>query len=81
MSGDKKKSQSEQRNPGSQAQTFTLRIWVTHRKGAVFEWRGRIQHIQSGDVKHCQNWNSFIAFVEERLFDTFEKIKNPSLRD
>jgi len=67
MSGNKKKSQSENGELGSQAQTFTLRIWVTNQKDDSLEWRGRIQHIQSGEVRYCRNWDAFIAYVEEVL--------------
>jgi len=62
-----KKSQGEHQEPGTQAQTFTLRIWITNQEGTHLEWRGRMQHIQSGEVKYCQDWDSFIIYVEEVL--------------
>lgn len=67
MSGQEKKPQSEYGSPGVQAQTFTLRIWVTDQKDANLEWRGRIQHIQSGEVRYCQSWDAFTTYVEEVL--------------
>ena len=67
MSGHEKKSQSEYGKLGFQTQTFTLRIWVTNQKDATLKWRGRIQHIQSGEVQYCQNWDAFITYVEEVL--------------
>ncbi|HSG43286.1 MAG TPA: hypothetical protein VLA72_09035 [Anaerolineales bacterium] len=67
MPGNKDISQSEHQDPGSQLQTFTLRIWVTNQEDANLEWRGRIQHVQSGEVQYCQNWDAFIAYVEEVL--------------
>jgi len=71
MSGRKENSQSEYEKLGTQAQTFTLRIWVMNQKDATLEWRGRIQHIQSGEVQYCQSWDVFITYVEEVL-------RNPS---
>ena len=65
-------SQSEWEGLGTQAQTFTLRIWVTNQKDATLEWRGRIQHIQSGEVQYCQNWDTFIAYVEKVLTESQE---------
>jgi hypothetical protein len=67
MPGHKVKSQSEIESPEAQAQTFTLRIWVTKQKDDTIEWRGRIQHVQSGEVQYCQNWDAFIAYVETIL--------------
>ena len=61
------KSQNESESLGTQTQMFTLRISVTSQKGSKLEWRGRIQHVQSGEVQYCQNWDSFIAYVEEML--------------
>jgi hypothetical protein len=66
MPGTKDKSQSGQ-ELGTQAQTFTLRIWVTKQKDTTLEWRGRIQHVQSGEVQYCRNWEAFSTYVEEIL--------------
>ena len=71
MSGHEKKSQSEYGKLGFQTQTFTLRIWVTNQKDATLEWRGRIQHIQTGEVHYCQDWEAFTAFVEHVLCNPF----------
>jgi len=67
ISVDRNKPQSEPAESGSQAQMFTLRIWVTNQEDANLEWRGRIQHIQSGEVRYCRNWDTFTAYVEEVL--------------
>lgn len=67
MPGLEKKARSEHVGPGSGAQMFTLRIWITDQKDAALEWRGRIQHIQSGEVRYCRNWDTFTAYVEEVL--------------
>ena len=72
MFGHKDKSQDENGNIGIQTQTFILRVWVTGRRGASIEWRGRIQHIQSGEVQYCQNWDTFIAYVEKVLSESQE---------
>ena len=72
MPSHKTKPQSENVELGVQAQTFTLRIWLTDQKGDAFEWRGRIQHVQSGEVQYCQNWNAFIAYIEKTLRKSFD---------
>ena len=67
MSGYTDDSQSEAGDVDTQSQMFTLRIWVINREGVNIKWRGRIQHIQSGEVQYCQNWDTFIAYVEKML--------------
>ena len=67
MSGHKKKLRIENGELGSQAQTFTLRIWVTNREGGNLEWRGRIQHIQSGEVQYCKGWEALVDYIENVL--------------
>ena len=72
MSDDKGSLQNKNRNLAPQAQLFTLRIWVTNRKSDTLEWHGRIQHIQSGEVHYCQNWDVFITYVEKILREPFD---------
>jgi hypothetical protein len=67
MSEHKDNLQSEYTKANSQAQLFTLRIWVTNQDEASLEWRGRLQHIQSGEVQYCKDWESFVSYVEETL--------------
>lgn len=67
MSGHNDDSQSETGDVGTQPQMFTLRIWVIKREGMNIKWRGRIQHIQSGEVQYCQDWDTFITYVEKVL--------------
>jgi hypothetical protein len=69
MLGHKKDPQSENGSLGTQAQTFTLRIWTTNQENGSLEWRGRIQHVQSGEVRYCRDWDSFTAYVEEVLWN------------
>jgi hypothetical protein len=67
MSEHKVNAQSEYEEFNPQAQLFTLRIWVTNQDEVILEWRGRIQHIQSGEVQYCKDWDTVIGHVEEAL--------------
>jgi hypothetical protein len=67
MSNDQDVLQSENKDITPQAQLFTLRIWITKQKSDILEWRGRIEHAQSGEVKFCRNWETFIAYIERML--------------
>lgn len=74
MSENKGKSQGAHGKRGQQAQMFTLRIWLTDQKENAFEWRGRIQHIQSGEVQYCRDWDGFASYVEEMLLNQANQV-------
>jgi hypothetical protein len=67
MSNDQNVLDSKNKDITPQAQLFTLRIWITKQKSDILEWRGRIEHVQSGEVEFCRNWETFIAYVERML--------------
>jgi hypothetical protein len=69
MSETKSKMWSKHGKLGEQAQMFTLQIWVTGQQENTFDWRGRIQHIQSGEVQYCRDWKGFVGYVEEMILN------------
>jgi len=40
---------------------FTVRVWREAVSNTEAEWRGRLQHVPSGQVYYFRNWNSLIA--------------------
>ena len=56
-----------------QAHLFTLRIWLVNGDAPAFEWRGRLQNLQSGEVNYCTNWDSLIACIEDALREQNDK--------
>lgn len=67
MMPEKKHEPGEDGRVEIQTQTFILRVWLKSRQGAGREWRGRIQHVQSGEIQYCQNLDAVIAYVEKVL--------------
>jgi hypothetical protein len=52
---------------------FTLRIWLTNRDGDAVEWRGKVQHVQSGEVQYCRSWEAFTTYIEGKLLSPDRK--------
>ena len=42
------------------SQLFTLRVWREVLGDGQVEWRGRIQHVLSGQVYYFRNWQALI---------------------
>jgi hypothetical protein len=48
---------------------FTLRFWVE--RGAEGEgWRGRLESVSSGEVRHCRDWQQLVSYLREMLEST-----------
>lgn len=51
-------------------QLFMLRLWPEDLGGGQTDWRGSIQHVNSGERRYFRDWPAFEAFVEELLHKT-----------
>ena len=51
------------------AQLFMLRIWREDLGEGRFEWRGKVQHVTSGEVRYFRDWSGLVAMVQEMLND------------
>ncbi len=47
------------------AHSFMLRMWLEDVGGGQREWRGKIQHVASGEARYFRDWPALEAFVEE----------------
>jgi hypothetical protein len=50
-----------------QSQLFTLRLWLEEVGEGQMDWRGRVQHVRSGEVRYFRNWQMLKEFVEDRV--------------
>jgi hypothetical protein len=50
--------------PGQSSHLFTLRFWLEDLGNNQFDWRGRIQHVNSGEVIYFRNCEMLEAFIE-----------------
>jgi hypothetical protein len=46
---------------------FSLRLWHEILGEGETEWRGRIQHVTSGDTRYFRDWQTLIDFLVEVL--------------
>ncbi len=51
-------------SPVSPASTFVVRFWWD-RSGDESRWRGRIEHVQSGESASCLDLESILAFIQD----------------
>ncbi len=51
--------------PVHQSHLFTLRLWQEDLGGGQTDWRGKIQHVNSGEVRYFRDWQVLEDFLEE----------------
>jgi hypothetical protein len=49
------------------SQLFTIRVWQETADSAKPEWRGRLQHVPSGEVLYFRNWDTLINHIVSML--------------
>jgi len=42
---------------------FTLRVWLEQVDDGREEWRGRVQHVVSGETIFFRDWDTLLAFL------------------
>jgi hypothetical protein len=56
-----------QKEPHPGSFLFTLRVWPEALGEGRAEWRGKVQHVTSGETRYFRDWASLVAFLEEML--------------
>jgi hypothetical protein len=46
---------------------FTLRLWPEDLDSGQIDWRGKVQHVNSGEVRYFRDWPTLEVFVEGLL--------------
>jgi hypothetical protein len=46
---------------------FVIRIWAQDIEDGRQEWRGRVQHVPSGEVHYFREWADMLAIVRHML--------------
>jgi hypothetical protein len=47
---------------------FMLRLWPEDLGSGQTDWRGKVQHVNSGEVRYFRDWQTMEAFVEGLLY-------------
>ena len=53
--------------PASGSQLFTLRLWLEDLGSGQTDWRGKVQHVNSGEARYFRDWPTLEAFLEKLL--------------
>jgi hypothetical protein len=53
-------SESRQR----QSHLFTVRLWAEAVDEGMAEWRGKVQHVISGETHYFRDWNDLTAHLQ-----------------
>ena len=53
---------------------FMLRLWREELGGGEIEWRGKVQHVTSSEVRYFRDWPTLIAFLLQVLSDSEPKV-------
>ncbi len=46
---------------------FVVRVWIKRPADALLEYRGRIQHVLSGETRHFKDWPTMVDFLETEM--------------
>lgn len=58
--------------PGQGSHLFMLRFWPEDIGNGQTDWRGKIQHVNSGEVRYFRDWGTLRGFVEALLLEEKE---------
>ena len=48
------------------SQLFTIRLWC-EQMGDHFEWRGKVQHVTTGEAHYFHDWETLLARLKDML--------------
>lgn len=43
---------------------FMLRLWLEDLGSGQSDWRGKVQHVNSGEARYFRDWQTLEAFME-----------------
>jgi len=53
-----------------QSKLFTLRVWQTDSGEGQSEWRGKIQCVESGEIRYFRDWPALVRYLDEMLAES-----------
>ena len=55
------------------AQLFMLRMWREELGEGRIEWRGKVQHVTSGEAHYFRDWSGLLACLQQILGNQLEQ--------
>lgn len=49
------------------SQLFMLRLWLEDLGSRNTGWRGKVQHVKSGEVRYFRDWSILEDFIEQKM--------------
>ncbi len=62
----------------ARAQLFMLRMWQEDLSEGRWEWRGKVQHIASGEAHYFRDWPGLMACLQQILGNQDAQIEHPT---
>jgi hypothetical protein len=59
---------------------FTVRLWAEDLGDGQIEWRGKLQHVTSGQARYFRDWPVLIALLQMMLPDATANSR-PNIED
>jgi len=56
--------------PSTSSQLFMLRMWLEDLGSGQTDWRCKVQHVNSGEVRYFRDWATLETFMEGLLHQT-----------
>jgi hypothetical protein len=60
-------SKNDADQPSHSSHLFMLRLWLEDLGSGQTDWRGKVQHVNSGEARYFRDWPTLEAFVEGLL--------------
>jgi len=51
-------------HPAHKSHLFMLRMWLEDLGSGQTDWRGKVQHVNSGEVRYFRDWQTLESFLE-----------------
>jgi hypothetical protein len=67
----------DQDQPAEISHLFMLRMWREDLGSGQGDWRGKIQHVNSGEARYFRDWPILEAFVENLVGSTEQAGSHP----
>jgi len=49
------------------SQLFTIRVWLEMDADNQRQWRGKLRHVPSGEIRHFRGWAALIPLILDML--------------
>lgn len=51
----------------AESQLFTIRVWLETDADNQRQWRGKLRHVPSGEIRHFRGWAALIPLILDML--------------